>query len=49
MGRKRDFLISSSYLGDFDIKKKTVHTGLYFFQCLHELSFLLLLVDASSR
>ena len=21
MGRKRDFLISSSYLGDFDIKK----------------------------
>ena len=49
MGGKRDFLISSSYLGDFDIKKYTVHTGLYFFQCLHELSFLLLLVDASSR
>ena len=49
MGGKRDFLISSSYLGDFDIKKCTIHTGLYFFQCLHERSFLFLLVDASSR
>ena len=48
MGGNRDFLISSSYLGDFNIKKYTVHTGLYFLQCLHELSFLLLLVDASS-
>ena len=25
MGGNRDFLISSSYLGDFDIKKYTVH------------------------
>ena len=48
MGGNRDFLISSFYLGDFDIKKYTVHAELCFFQCLHELSFLLLLVDASS-